>query len=289
MTVANAEGANAERTRRLAGWALIAGLLLRIPFDGGIRAIVWPGYPDRVQRAYEIGAYALTALLIVWERERLAACHVTGLALGIFALGPVVEPVVQLALGSPTYAWRGLIRWPEIGVGIALLILLLAQRGAGRLGRDRTLWLGVTVAGGIVMAVGVGILVRLQQGVLPRGLQAWRPGVGATLFVMQLTRAAVYEEPLFRGFQWGYLRRAGWADGWVWLAQAGLFWVAHGYYLGRSPLSFWLVVPLGGLALGLLAWHARSIGASLIGHGLLNGIGQLVAYYDLQHIWWRLA
>jgi len=57
--------------------------------------------------------------------------------------------------------------------------------------------------------------------------------------------------------------------------------MAHLYYLGKYPLSFWVIVPLSGLLFGLLAWGSRSIATSMLGHGLVNGVGQMVAFYRL--------
>jgi membrane protease YdiL (CAAX protease family) len=51
--------------------------------------------------------------------------------------------------------------------------------------------------------------------------------------------------------------------------------------LGRSPISFWVIVPLGGLVFGALAWRSRSVAVSMIAHGLLNGVLQMVVFYWL--------
>jgi membrane protease YdiL (CAAX protease family) len=44
-------------------------------------------------------------------------------------------------------------------------------------------------------------------------------------------------------------------------------------------LFFLLIIPIGGLLLGFLAWRSRSIAVSMLAHGLGNGIGQIVAFY----------
>ena len=97
-------------------------------------------------------------------------------------------------------------------------------------------------------------------------------------FVYQLGYAAISEEPLFRGFLWGFLRKAGWREIWIWVFQAGLFWVGHIYYFGKLPVSFWLVVPAGGLMLGLLAWRSLSIATSMAAHAAMNGFTLYFAY-----------
>ena len=97
--------------------------------------------------------------------------------------------------------------------------------------------------------------------------------------LQQMLFAGIIEEPFFRGFLWGALRKAGWKDPWIWLTQAGLFWLAHFYYLGKAPWSTWLIVPAGGLVLGWLAWRSCSIASSILAHGCYNGFGQIVMFY----------
>ena len=60
-----------------------------------------------------------------------------------------------------------------------------------------------------------------------------------------------------------------------------LFWLAHIYLLGGSPITFWVSVPLGGLVVGVLAWRSRSIAVSMLAHGAANGVLKIVVYYGL--------
>jgi membrane protease YdiL (CAAX protease family) len=100
----------------------------------------------------------------------------------------------------------------------------------------------------------------------------------AMSFPYQLGYAAVTEEPLFRGFLWGYLRKSGWKEIWIWLTQAGLFALGHIYYLNKAPLSFGIIVPVGALVMGLFAWRSRSIATSMAAHGAMNALGYTVGY-----------
>jgi membrane protease YdiL (CAAX protease family) len=70
-----------------------------------------------------------------------------------------------------------------------------------------------------------------------------------------------------------------WKECWIWLFQAALFMLGHIYYLGTYNYSFWIIAPLSGLILGLLAWRTRSIGTSMIAHGIVNALGNIVAHY----------
>lgn len=95
----------------------------------------------------------------------------------------------------------------------------------------------------------------------------------------QLTNAAVWEEPLFRGFLWGYLRLAKWKNVWIWLFQAGLFTLGHVYYLRTEPFGPWIIrIMIPSLLLGLIAWRARSITASMATHAFFNASFDLLAH-----------
>jgi membrane protease YdiL (CAAX protease family) len=97
-----------------------------------------------------------------------------------------------------------------------------------------------------------------------------------TAFAYHLGFASISEEPLFRGFLWGYLRRAGWKETWIWLTQAAIFMSAHLYFKDALPFEFWIVVPLAGLILGFLAWHSRSIAPGMMAHAAFNASAYLI-------------
>jgi membrane protease YdiL (CAAX protease family) len=91
--------------------------------------------------------------------------------------------------------------------------------------------------------------------------------------------AAVMEEPLFRGFLWGYLRIAKLNNFWIWIFQALFFTAGHVYYLPSEPLGTWFIrMILPALLLGLIAWGAKSIFASMVTHGTFNAVSDMLAH-----------
>jgi len=74
------------------------------------------------------------------------------------------------------------------------------------------------------------------------------------------------------------LRKVGWKEVWIWLAQARLFWLGHFYALFNSRASFWLIIPLTVLLLAWLALRARSVAPGMLAHGLANGLSQFIAW-----------
>ena len=262
-------------------WVLLAGLfLLRIPFLGGLRYFFWTDTSDWVMPVFDVGTYLLTAVLIWCERERLPDNHVDLLALIIVILGKPVELLLYKShspfgrpLGSSAY-----LLYVPIAAGL-FAGLALGRPRLARSGSKRWLWVALGVVTGVAVGAFSGWLTRLDLN-LPR---ASRLTLDALLLlpVQQMLYAGIAEEPFFRGFLWGALRRAGWKDVWVWILQGALFWLAHIYWLGRSPLTFWVIVPLGGLVFGALAWRSRSIAVSMIAHGLANGVLKMVVSYRL--------
>jgi membrane protease YdiL (CAAX protease family) len=268
-----------SRSRNRLVWLLIAGMLiLRIPFLAGMRYFTWTSTASWVMPIFEVGTYVLTAILIWLERDRLADHHVDLLALIILIVG---KPLELLLSGFSIMGWRSLRSSAYLlylPVAAAPLVgLVIARPAPARCGARKWLWLGVGVVAGIAAGAFSGWLSRLEFA--PPAGSSITPGILIVLPVQQLLYAGIAEEPVFRGFLWGALRRAGWKDAWVLLLQWALFWLAHIYWLDRSPVTFWVIVPLGGLVLGALAWGARSIGVSMIAHGLLNGVLNIVFYY----------
>jgi membrane protease YdiL (CAAX protease family) len=269
-----------EETRNRVVWLLITGLfLLRIPFVGGMRYFTWTSTSYWVMPIFEIGTYLLAAILIWLERDRLLDNHVDRLALFIFVLGKPVELLWSRfpgpfgrRLGSEAY----LLYLP---VAIGLLIgLSRARPKLIKFGPRRWLWLGIGVLTGIIVGALSGRLSKLEFNPLQSQLTL---GVLVFLPIREMLYAGIAEEPFFRGFLWGALRRRGWKDIWVLMLQGMLFWLAHIYWLEHSPITFWVIVPLGGLVFGVLAWCSRSIAVSMIAHGLMNGVLNMVVFYQI--------
>ncbi|HWI62847.1 MAG TPA: CPBP family intramembrane glutamic endopeptidase [Symbiobacteriaceae bacterium] len=241
---------------------LIGLLILRLPLLTGLGTFVHPG-PEWLLPAFEGGTYILTALLLVWERDRLALFHVDGWALAIYVGAPL------LALVNREFF---LLSRVQVGcVAFLLLAFIVTRPKLPNMRSHTVIWIGV----GVGIALGLFNALCLQW----RAGAALRPALDLSILpgqiLIQTTRAAAFEEPLFRAFLWGYLKLAGWKDRPIWLLQAALFWLGHLYYFAGNPISFWVVVPTGGLVIGWVAWRTRSMGASMLTHGLGNAIGIL--------------
>jgi membrane protease YdiL (CAAX protease family) len=269
-----------EKHHLIIAWTFLAGLLiLRLPFAGGILFFT---NLDWVIPAFQVGTYLLTACLIWWERDRLADFNIDTLALAIIIIFKPIQTIIlsvwgfnqdPLAFPNPP----SLIIW-IISIGL-LIALWRSHSPQPKLSKKSFGWFGVGILVGLFAALLLAYPMSLQ---VDKSLTKGLPNNILALLLMaeplrgffyQLGYAAVTEEPLFRGFLWGYLHKAGWKTVWIWLFQAGLFMLGHIYYIIKYPISFWLVVPIDALILGALVWRSKTISSSLAAHATGNALG----------------
>ncbi len=240
-------------TRQRIGLLLLAGLLiLRLPYLTVVAAWFNPP-PVWLFFSFITGTYLLTALLIYVERERLQAFWFDLSSAIIFLFQPF------LFLG-----------------GIGLFAAMRRKRVKFPAPPPRLLrW---ALLGSLLGVLGELLLVYLNLNPpLERFTEPATLGFVLSAVLAQTTSAAVFEEPLFRGFLWGYLRLAKWKNVWIWLFQAALFMLGHVYYLRAEPFVPWMVrLMIPSLLLGLVAWGARSITASMVTHGFINATSDLL-------------
>lgn len=87
------------------------------------------------------------------------------------------------------------------------------------------------------------------------------------LFIYYITHTAVFEELLYRGILWGYLRKIGWQEKYIWIFQGVLFTLAH--IINRSIFNILFILLLS-LVYGFTVWRTRSISSSIIAHAIYN-------------------
>ncbi|SMC48380.1 CPBP family intramembrane glutamic endopeptidase [Papillibacter cinnamivorans] len=256
---------------------LLLGLfILRFPFLISVSYGVIPIPKDMGNIIFGNVTYLITAVLILIMRDSLSKYNIGFYSLAVFLAAPFFK-----LLSIRYTAMFSLLPYPwfQIAVSICLFILLLIfhPKLRKRSSKEILFWLLIAVAAGICGGVIMGNIASLQGS----GRLAYRPSFCYVIyaFFVQLSNAAVMEEPLFRGFLWGYLKNAHCKETWIWAFQAALFMIGHVYYLGVYNYSFWIIVPVSALILGLLAWRSRSIGTSMIAHGLINSIADAVAHF----------
>lgn len=253
---------------------LLVLLLLRFPLEISLEFNKIPIPKDLGIYIFEDGTYLITAILIILKRDSLSDYHIGFYTIIIFMIAPVAElfaECLEINTVQPDL-------WFRVLVSVCLLILLLFYRPKlrKRSVKEALLWSLIAVVAGICLGGFSGKILSFQGG----GIFTYRPSALIIInsFFIQLGNAAVIEEPLFRGFLWGFLKKLNWKDCWIWLFQAVLFWLGHIFDLGVLNYSFFVIVPLGALIFGLIAWRSRSIGASMIVHGLSNSLANILAH-----------
>lgn len=243
-------------SHRTVSLLLLGGLLfLRLPYLTTLGTL-FTSPPVWLFLSFTIATYLLTALLIWWERERLQDFWFDLVSAIVFLCQRYMFPV-----------------------GVGLFVAM--RRSKARFPAPPPKLLRWMLIGGILAILAEIVLVQtnLNPVALKRAAQPATLGFLFTAFLTQLVSAAVWEEPLFRGFLWGHLRLAGWKNAWVWLFQAGLFTLGHVYYLRQEAFLPWLIrMLIPSLLVGLIAWQARSIAASMVTHGFLNAAGDLLMH-----------
>jgi len=241
--------------------------------------------PGWVAITFETGTYLLVSILLIHEKHFLKDFHITPLAIWMIILFKPIETLwyayVRPDINSP-FAFP---KYPSLIIWAIALVLLVFFRS--RLFQKHVLllkdwiWLGCGFLGGLVIIVITAYPVSFVVGqVDSNSITPFSSLIvdGLLMIPYQIGLAAISEEPVFRGFLWGYLRKSGCKDIWIWLIQAILFLLAHLYYLVTAPILFWFMVPVGALGFGWLAWRSRSIATSMVAHGVANGLGYTFGY-----------
>jgi membrane protease YdiL (CAAX protease family) len=271
------EGKSLAKTKNWIFLFLLLGLfILRFPF------LILSCYkinlvsPELVSPIYYGGTYLLAAIMIFLMRDSLSSYNMGRGAIIIYIAAPFAIFLSQAAKSIDSVHSD---LWFRMGVSLCLLIALIISRPKlrKRSAKQILLWILISIIVGICVGVIVGKILSIQT----RDNNPMYPTIltCVTEFFIQLGNAAAIEEPLFRGFLWGFLKKLHWHDLWIWLFQAVLFWLGHIYYLGVVNYSFFIIVPACGLILGFIVWRSRSIGTSMIVHSLINSLGSILAYY----------
>ncbi len=265
-----------QKTHKIVAWCLLGGLLfLRLPFLTGIAIFA---YPIWLIPVYEIGTYLLIACLIYWERNHLADFHIDKLSLIIIIVFKPLSTVVMFLMGSTRNPlafpnWPGFSFWL---IAIGLIIALRCSRTSlPGITKTSLAWLGLGLVFGLLLDLLLMYPLSFQIDTSSQfSIQKNLMGIPLN-FLNQIGNAAISEEPLFRGFLWGFLLKSGWKNVWIWVFQTGLFIMGHLYYLNGSLISLWVYIPISGLVFGALVWRSKTIASSMATHALSNALGQI--------------
>lgn len=258
------------RARNLVPGLVVACLVWRVVIANAL-VLSFPGQVGGWARLLiEAPLYGAIALLIretagVWSKY-----HIDALSLIIFlAFGTLLRTSTEARSRS-----AGIVD-ALVFLGLSIL-LVLSLRGKGifswRRLRERVVWIPglslgcISLSAAVVLPGGVALLAQSHVTQL-FGALAIRY---ALEFFQGMSHAAILEEPLFRGFLWGWLREKGWAERRILVFQMVLFCLAHLPRYWQEPQVLLFSLPAGGLFLGWLAWKTRSVAPTMVAHGIYN-------------------
>ncbi len=252
-------------------WFLISLLLiLRLPILGLTTYLV-PSTFKWVVPLYEIGTYLIIIFLIWWERENLQIHHMDGLAIFLIIIfKPLSTLILHFWIPSNPMAFPKTISLAFFIPSVILLTLVLRKKITAKIDTWRSIrWF---IAGGFL-----GVLLMVIEGIIMiKYLNSpfpINPGAEGWFYPFyQIGFAAVPEEPLFRGFLWGGMKKAGIKDFWILIIQTVAFTLAHIYYLNTPKAILYLIIIfINSLCMGILVWKSRLISSTIAFHGFANG------------------
>lgn len=201
--------------------------------------------------------YILTVAIIWLNRQRLAALNIDRPFIAALLFGGILYMVY-------------LIQSVGIFVGIAVGLIYWAYQTNQLVFRNP-----------VPYPKGTGVLIFLTILLALAPIVLFRPSLqtpltfqilGTTFLEILLPQlpSIVFEEVLFRGAIWAYVRSIGLSDQAAFCIQAILFWVSHHEFLLNNPYFFWVDLPIISILLGLMTWRSKSLTPSTISHVIFN-------------------
>lgn len=247
-------------SEKISIFVLILLLAVRVAGDYLPYWILRFGTPGQLKSLFAASGYTLTVFLVVLNKERLDLLNIDRSFILILMFGSVMS---LFQLGGDL-------------VSIVIVVGLLCWMLQSKLflhGRSNQYDLLTLFP----------ILVIYMFGLLPAVyyLLVIKNITNLTIivdsFLQTQIAVVVFEETLFRGALWGYLRRFGLNEWLILCTQSILFWIAHYKYvlLGNSYF-FWIFLPIIAISFGLMTLRSRSLTPSTICHYSFNFTALLI-------------
>lgn len=257
--------------------AIVLMFILRIPLLSWVVFII-PSTEVWIDPLFEIGTFTIIVFLIWWERKNLQIHHMDALAIIILIIfKPLSTIILSLWVPKSPIAFPNLLSFSFLIVAVILTVLLLRKKIITRIATLKTiLWFFLGGLIGIVVFVLEGvIMIRYFNSPIP-----FNPGSNAWIYpIYQFGYAAVPEEPFFRGFLWGGLKKVGLQEFWILLIQAAIFTSGHIHLLSLSqPVLNLGLIFIGAVIMGVFVWRSRMLSSTMAFHGFANG-SAIVQYW----------
>ncbi|RJP50847.1 MAG: CPBP family intramembrane metalloprotease [Anaerolineaceae bacterium] len=267
--------------KQVMGTSLFVLLLIRF-VDGLLPKTIWV---DKLTLSYVYVTvtFVLLALIIWLDRENLVNLNIDQTFISFFAISTILfstwfslEIIGSIALGIAftIWIWSALF---GIVIGIIAVIVLVLRRSQKlilKANQGPIAFLKSTFFGILPVLIFRFLLNKNGLSIFTQGFsEVEKTGQIAWIIVFGLW-GVVFEEMLFRGMFWSFLRERNFGDGKILIIQAVVFWICHLNLISRS--SFWFGLPLMSLWLGFLVKRYKSLTPSTITHFAYNFISVIM-------------
>jgi membrane protease YdiL (CAAX protease family) len=260
-----------KRTNRVMGILLmiiaVESLVMDLGWLFGVVSLV-----NIVQYLNVIILYICVLVLLWFSRDNLEQYHMDRAAIIVL----ILTGVFRSRLNEPYDLIMRLIL-----IVLTIIIVLLAIKSWQYIPANKWSWVGIAILSGVVV-IPLAVVESLKPDMY-LGITI-SPGLGTFIvrrILFYLSFVAVFEEMVFRGILWGFLRGIGLKDGKIFWMQALLFWLVH---LPRvvNPITFFITIPVGVIIFSLLAYRSRQVFPSIVSHTIMDTFGPLLTYYFIQ-------
>ncbi|GAA0121651.1 MAG: CPBP family intramembrane metalloprotease [Clostridium argentinense] len=254
-------------------------LFLRFPFVFAVIFKIIPLDNDTMNMIFTNSTYLLTSILIIYERKNLLHYNFTFFSMVLFTTMPVIgflatiftKDFQRIQYYNLQYNFLDYI---SLIVAVFLLILLISRKFSLQKKSLNQVIVELIIA--IVLGVLLSFLITGFRSIDKLRYIKISQVLPVTLF--QFNYAAISEEPLFRGFIWGYLRKFQWKELWILIFQSTIFMLGHIYYLGNYPIFVFIRTFIVAFIFGVIVWKFRSIANSMIAHSIVNSLSQFIEH-----------
>jgi membrane protease YdiL (CAAX protease family) len=244
--------------QKLTGLLVIIGLVLRAVI--GIMGLFQATVNPIIAFSFEGITLSIIAILITINYSDLNLYHIDKLSIILIIIGTLLRS-----------GYKGEVDWISLLVfwGIAIWLILLYTKIRSPFKITSVIWLIIGLIVGLLLVFILRIpFIRTFH--LSAPVDQLFPVILFD-FNYHLFHSAILEEPLFRGFLWGYLSQKGLGEIKILFIQAILFWAVHINYLSK-PYVFYIVLPIAGIVFGIMAWKSGSLASVIGAHGIYNDI-----------------
>ncbi len=217
---------------------------------------------------YEIFSVPLIIIVIWLNRDDLHSLNVDNLFIFILIYTGLAVLIDSYELGSSLGMTAALFTVLLVGFpsGISMLFftIYLVRKNKLNFGDPNPkVWRLSLIVIGIFIVFFIGLsdffnIQKIQQTI--------------SLFFLKTIPDVVYEEMIYRGLLWMFLKDLNWSQSKIFFFTGILFWFSHLDHLPDTPVDFWIFIPVLSLLLGFLVLRSKSITPSIIAHSLVNGL-----------------